>query len=69
MFQGTQTNSGNSAAIPADDKVKAAGPILKAKILNYLNRSVLAANFFPQTLQVIFEGNYLSQSIFLSTSE
>jgi proteasome component ECM29 len=54
LFQGTPANS----PLPADEQCKPVGTILKGKLMNYFSKSILAANFFPNTLQVIFEGIY-----------
>ncbi|XP_024544607.1 proteasome adapter and scaffold protein ECM29 [Selaginella moellendorffii] len=51
IFLGTPAND----RVPADGKVSAASPILKAKIMSALTHSVAAANIFPMTLQCIFD--------------
>jgi proteasome component ECM29 len=53
MFQGN-----NSDKLLPEERTSPANIVLRCKIMQQLSRSTLAANNFPNTLQVIFESVY-----------
>eukprot|EP01119_Soliformovum_irregulare_P015728 TRINITY_DN4466_c0_g1_i1.p1 TRINITY_DN4466_c0_g1~~TRINITY_DN4466_c0_g1_i1.p1 ORF type:complete len:1775 (+),score=639.94 TRINITY_DN4466_c0_g1_i1:70-5394(+) len=57
LFQGTQDRQG-APATALVDKVSPVNPSVRVKLVNFMTRSVEAANLFPQTLSIIFESVY-----------
>ncbi|KAF2069875.1 hypothetical protein CYY_008805, partial [Polysphondylium violaceum] len=55
MFIGTPDTQTD---VPVDKRKRPASPAIREKFLHYFSRSILAANKFPLTLQVIFESVY-----------
>lgn len=68
VYMGVEAQGGSCYCDFVDLRVPPASVFLKCKLLEYLARSKLAANRFPQTIQVAFDALYSPDSISHSKS-